>query len=558
MIDLSKFKTIFISEVEDQIQKLNSNLLLLEKSINSKKGSQDKSNILNEMMRASHTIKGSSASMGFNKMAFLSHVMEDIFDASRNNVLDLDTSIINRLFKSIDNIEKSLNCIKEDKNEIDYTEFSNELKTITGVNTTGVGKSDRSEKADPATVQITEASEKKEAPAKVEKEKEKAEEDENYEVSKIDYIKVPVSRLDTLMDQVEELIIDRMRLKQLSMKTPQLKELANHIDLLISGIQYEVMQARLIPVEQVFARFPRMIRDLSTKQGKKINLEIKGGEIELDRTVVDKLGEPLIHLLRNAVDHGIEKEGTIKLEAIRQSESVLFIVENDGCGIDMEKVKQVAVKRGFVNPADIQKYEESQLVNLLFHANFSTSDKVTEISGRGVGLSIVKKFTDSHGGRVIVKNLPHGARFTLELPSTLAIINALLVSVGKLYFAIPFNNVERSINVGNEHIKRMADRDMALVDGINIPLIKLREVFNIKQLEGSSLEEELTTVLVKKGDELAGIVVDELVDEQEIIVKPFSSILQNIKGFSGSTILGDGRVVLILDIFNLLKYASTK
>lgn len=577
MTDLSKFKDIFISEVEDQLQKLNDNLLLVEKEVNEGGGESVKKDVLNELMRASHTIKGSSASMGYVKLAFLAHVMEDVFDSARNDKLVITEEIINHVFVSIDNIEKSINSIKDKNEEIDFDEFSHKFKGITGVETAGIGKSQHNN----AETTQTKAPENNK-PVEPEKEKNKTEEntkkdtksDEIVEaaISKIDYIKVPVKRLDLLLDLVEELLIDKMRIEQLSDKFIELKEISEHINLLISRIQYEVMESRLVPVEQVFARFPRMIRDLSQKQKKEISFEITGGEIELDRTVVDKLGEPLIHLLRNAVDHGIGNKGTIKLQAQRQSEHVIFVVENDEHGIDLERVKATAIKKGLVSSHVASTMSEQSLINFLFDPNFSTNDVVTEISGRGVGLSVVKKFIESFGGRVMVENYPDRAKFILELPLTLAIIETLLVKVKSAIFAIPFANVDRSVKVSYRNIKRMADHNMAVVDGRNVPLVDLKDVFQMAEvlsgdkdvaknpIEDIKEDVELSTkgkdalvVLVKKGTEIGGIVVDSIVSEQEIIVKPFSSVLKNIKSFSGSTILGNGKVVLILDVVNLLK-----
>jgi len=379
---------------------------------------------------------------------------------------------------------------------------------------------------------------------------------------KISHIKVPVERLDTLMDLMEELLIDKMRLERLKKKDPELEAVVDHLSRLVSDIQYQVMQARLVPVEQIFARFPRMIRDLSREQKKKIEFEITGGEMELDRTIVDKLGEPLVHLLRNAVDHGIEKRGTVKLKALREKDFALIVVENDGGAIDFEKVKQAAVRKNIVDAKEVESFGQTQLINLLYHPRLSTKEIVTETSGRGVGLSAVKNFADQLGGRVVVESsLPGGGcRFTLELPFTLAIINALLVGVQDSLFAIPFSSIERSVSISPKDIKSMADQDVAVVDGQHVPLVRLDKVFGLgARGEGGKpkpvgLEPRAcTAVLVRRGEDIAGIVIDRLINEQEIIVKPLSPVLRATKGFSGSTILGDGKTILILDVVSLLE-----
>lgn len=561
-MDLSKFKNIFFSEVEDQLQVLNNGMLALEKLQNKDNVNKTETiKIYNDMMRAAHTVKGSSASMGYVKMAFLTHVLEDVFDAAQNNRLELEAMIFNKIFKAIDNIEKSLKNIKKNDADLDFDKFSLELKDLTGVKTQGIGKSMRDQETDTGTYDESSTkskvnSDKEDKIAKkenIDTQVSSFDDIEESAISKIDYIKVPVKRLDSLLDMVEELLISRMRIEEVDHDIPELKEIFSQIDLLISGIQFEVTQSRLVPVEQAFARFPRMIRDLSMKEGKDIDFEVSGGEIELDRSVVDKLGEPLIHLLRNAVDHGIEKSGQIKLQAVRKSERVTFIVENIGAQINVEKIKKVALEKGITDTKTISQLKEKDIINYIFHPNFSTKDKVTEISGRGVGLSVVKNFAKSFNGRVIVEKADTGSRFLLELPQTLAIIESLLVKVGASIFAIPFTDIDRSIKLHKSDIKKMADRDMGVIDNRNIPLIDLNKSLHMKSQDEEKENESHLVVLVKKEEGMAGIVVDSLVSEQEVIVKPLSSVLRNIKEFSGSTILGDGKVVLILDVLNIIK-----
>jgi two-component system, chemotaxis family, sensor kinase CheA len=571
MIDTSKFKDIFIMEAEEHVQKINDNILLLEKSLDNPEGQSEVDRLLNELMRSSHTIKGSSASMAYTKLAFLTHVMEDIFDTARNGSLELNQPIINKIFESIDLIGKSIDSIKKNNVEIDTDVFANNLKTLTGVATEGVGKSLGKSAANQAPSN---------APPKKQESIAKDMNEEVIEAIKINYIKVPVERLETLIGLVEELLIDKMRLEQLAIKNSEVRDLSGHISLLVSGIQFQVMQARLVPVEQVFARFPRMVRDLAQKQGKKINLTMVGSELELDRTIIDKVGDLLIHLLRNAVDHGINQAGNITVKAVRESANALFIVENDDQGINYEKVREAAVKRGIVNSEDIKNYNHDQLVSLLFHPRLSTRDVVTEISGRGIGLSVVKNFVDMLNGRVVVEDLNPGVRFKLILPLTLAIINALLVKIGDSIFAIPFTNVERSVIINRGNIKKMADRDVGIVDGVNLPLVKFSQIFDQSNtdLDDTVLNEESVkckftslktsfennnngdmsalSVIVKKENNNIGLIVDKLINVQEIIIKPLSPILRGIKGFSGSTILGDGRVVLIIDVANLIQYAN--
>ncbi|MEK7453107.1 MAG: chemotaxis protein CheA [Patescibacteria group bacterium] len=571
-MDISKFKDLFISEAEDRLQILNDNLLVLEKNPSDGK-------LLDELMRSSHTIKSSSATMGYKKMAFLMHVMEDIFDYARNGVLKITPTIIDQLFKTIDISEKSLASIKESNNELNVDAIIEELKKITGVKTEGTGKSIRAADGKPIVVDIKPKEEKQinnvEVTA-VEPEKKANIVQAGEVVQKIEHIKVPIKRLDDLMNLMEELLVDKMRLEQFKNRDVELKGVIEHLGRLVSDIQHQVMQARLVPVDQIFARFPRMVRDLSQNQNKQVELEVSGGEIELDRTVVDKLGEPLVHILRNAVDHGIEKSGIIKLQAMRENDFALIIVENNGVGINFGKVRQAAVKRNIIGAKEADSLNKDQIMNLLFHPRLSTNDEVTETSGRGVGLSVVKGFTDQIGGRVIIESPlsgNNGTRFTLELPLTIAIINSLLVGVKDTLFAIPFSSIERSVNIQNGEIKSMADQDVAVVSGVDVPLVYLDKVFSLngaeiadikfksiedasQELEVKNLKSSITAVLIKRGKDVTGIVIDKLINEQEIIVKPLPSVLHGTKGFSGSTILGNGKTILILDVVSLLEDAK--
>jgi len=578
MVDLSKFKDLYFLEAEDQLEVLNRDILVLENDINKGENNDKTKERINTLMRASHTLKGSSATMGYNGVAFLAHVMEDVFDAARNDELVLNSEIITAVFAALDAMEAALEAIKNNGAEGDLTAYSNNLKKITGINTVGVGKSQKGKKkeaekseaveVDPE-IDVAVAAEDKDLKSEKSSMLTESDKDGITVIKKIDYIKVPIERLDNLMDLIEELVIDRMRLKQLSINVPELKEVSEHINLLTQSIQYEVMQSRLVPVGQIFGRFPRMIRDLASKQGKEIDFLVSGEDLELDRSVVDKLGEPLVHLLRNAVDHGVRKSGTIRLAAKREREFAIITVENDDQCIDLKKVKEAAVKRGLMTEKEISFLNDAQILNLIFHPRgLSTNDQVTEISGRGVGLGVVKSFVDSLGGRVSVENMAAGVRFQMELPLTLAIIESLLVDISGRNYAIPFSVVERSVLIHAKDIKQIGDKYFGVVDGLNIPLVDMSSTFRQYDLSSLSMSNEATNVsgaeriakggnvlvvIIRKEDEYAGLIIDRLVGEQEITVKPLSPVLRGLKGFSGSTILGDGKIILILDVINLIK-----
>ncbi len=528
MINLKKFKDIYISETKELLEKIDAGILALEKNPKDK-------DLLDELMRFSHTMKSSAATMGYKNMSSLTHAMEDVFDGARRGDFEITTKNIDIFLKSVDSLEKSLVSINKSGNEIDLDQITNEIKE--SINAFSA-KSKQGRKAIDETVEIKNIY----APA---------------EQEKITHIKVPVERLDALLSLAEELVADKMKIERFENMNRDLKEAVNHFSRLVGDIRYQVMQARLLPVEQIFIRFPRMVRDLSQSEGKKIDFEISGGELELDRTIVDKLGEPLVHLIRNAVEHGIAQNGKIYLKALRQKEYAVIVVEDDGKGIDFEKVKQVAVKKNIITPEEALLLEKKEIMNLLFHPHMSTKDYVTEVSGRGVGLSVVKNFADQIGGRVIIDSPikgDSGTRFTLELPLTLAIINALLVNVKESSFAIPFSNIDRSVLIRGDDVRSMGDQDVAVIDANHVPLVRLENIFNLnlngKKPEGLGSK---IAVLVEHEREVAGLVVDKLLGEQEIIIKPLPEILRGIKGFSGVTILGDGQTTLVLDIKSLLE-----
>ncbi len=368
------------------------------------------------------------------------------------------------------------------------------------------------------------------------------------------------------MNLFSELLIDRVRLEQLAseIRRTDLTETVEHMTRVSGDLQSIVLKLRMVPVESVFNRFPRMVRDLAKSLDKKIDLIITGAETELDRTVIDEIGDPLVHLLRNSLDHGIEpvadrvaagksETGIVNLRAFHSGNHVFIEVQEDGRGINREKVKQIAIKNGIVSADEANRLTDSEVNMLIFAAGFSTADKISDISGRGVGLDVVKTKIATLGGHVSVESEPgKGTKFSIQLPLTLSIISAMLVKLGTEKYAIPLSSIVETGIVRNEQIRKIHGNRMIEYRGSVIPLISLSQV-----LESNSFNEnedtETEIVVIRKGDKLGALAVDEFIGQSEIVLKPLGKYLTNIEAISGATILGDGQVALIIDPNALIK-----
>lgn len=379
-------------------------------------------------------------------------------------------------------------------------------------------------------------------------------------------IRVDIERLDVLMNLFSELLIDRSRLEQLSsdLGHTDLIETVEHMSRVSSDLQNIVLKLRMVPVDTVFNRFPRMIRDLAKSMDKKIDLVITGAETELDRTVIDEIGDPLVHLLRNAVDHGIEstqkriesgksETGTIQLRAFHSGNHVFIEIEDDGAGIYREKLLKVAISRGVVTEEAAAEMTDKQVFQLLFEPGFSTADKISDISGRGVGLDVVKAKITSLGGNVTIHSVPgKGTNFSVQLPLTLSIISAMMIKLGTEKYAIPLSSIVETGLIKKEKIRDIHGTKMISYRETLVPYISLAEFL---QVEGYSdeEEEEVEIVVIRKGDQMAALAVDDFIGQNEIVIKSLGKYLPAIQGISGATILGDGQVALIIDPNGLIK-----
>ena len=375
-------------------------------------------------------------------------------------------------------------------------------------------------------------------------------------------VRVDIEKLDSLMNLVSELIIAKNSLVSVSSQeqtnmNSAFNEQIEYLEQVTTNLHESVMKVRMVPIESVVNKFPRMIRDLSKKLDKKLELYMSGEETELDRTVVDEIGDPLMHLLRNSADHGIESAevraqrgkpavGSIFLDAYQDGNNVVIEVRDDGNGIDTEAVRAKAVERGTVTPEQAANMTEKEIINLLFLPSFSTAKQVTDVSGRGVGLDVVRSKIESLSGEVEVKSkLGEGSTWTIRLPLTLAIIQALMVVVGDEKYAISLGSIQTLEDISPSDIKLVQNKEVINLRGQVIPLIRLNKVLDIESKK--SKDENLIVVIVKKGDRMAGLVIDELIGQQEIVIKSLGKYIKQCKFISGATILGDGEIALILD-----------
>ncbi|QUI23246.1 chemotaxis protein CheA [Vallitalea pronyensis] len=377
-------------------------------------------------------------------------------------------------------------------------------------------------------------------------------------------VRVDIERLDTLMNLVSELIIIKNGLETIELKnaSQNFNEQIEYLERITTNLHDAVMKVRMVPIERVFNRFPRLIRDLSRQLNKNIELHMSGEETELDRTVIDEIGDPLVHLLRNAGDHGLETPdvrvqsgkdpvGNIHLRAYQDGNNVIIEVNDDGKGIDVLHIKNKAIKNGTISEDQADSMTDQEIIQLLFRPSFSTAEKISDVSGRGVGLDVVKTKIEALGGDIEVKTeINKGSKFIIRLPLTLAIIQALMVNLGDEKYAIPLNTIQNIEDVEVAHIKYIQNQEVINLRGHVIPIVRLHEKLDIEEIDPD--RQSLTVVIVNKGEKQAGIVVDSLIGQQEIVIKTLGKYLSNIKLIAGATILGDGEVALILDINTLV------
>lgn len=670
-METNQYLEVFIDESKEHLQTINDHLLVLEKN------PQDLT-IVNEIFRSAHTLKGMSATMGYQDLSNLTHKMENVLDAVRNEQVKVDGNMLDVVFDSVDDLEAMVIDISEGgSGERDVKRVVQLLQTIeNGEAPSSIESSvnDKTPEGTPVPIQIDEftssilaqsrelgknnlhievtlredcllkaarvymvfeileqageviqtqppvdqleneefentfyvllvtdeSSEELEnkihkvseiesvvaAPYEVE-ETQKQEEpqvddepvvlqteenrtknpNEDKETKQVGNktIRINIDRLDALMNLFEELVIDRGRLEQISddLQHTELRETVERMSRISGDLQSIILNMRMVPVEQVFNRFPRMVRQLSRDLNKKIDLTVVGAETELDRTVIDEIGDPLVHLIRNALDHGIESPeereskgkpatGKLELKAYHSGNHVFIEISDDGGGINRDKVVQKAVANQVVTEEQAATMTDSQVYDLIMESGFSTADTISDVSGRGVGLDVVKNTIESLGGNISVDSQPgHGSIFSIQLPLTLSIISVMLVEVQKEKYAIPLSSIIETAIVKKEDIMHAHNKKVIDFRGKVVPLVSLKDVLDVP--EELKEEDYYSVVIVRKGDKMAALIVNSFIGQQEVVLKSLGDYLSGAFAISGATILGDGQVALILDSNALIK-----
>lgn len=671
---------VFLAEADEQIELLDENIVRLEKE-------EGNSDLLQEIFRAAHTLKGSSAMVGHQRMAELTHAMESLLDKLRNRELSVSTEIIDALLYSLD----ALKILKEEiasseDSDLDIAPVAARLIEATGEDVDPVAvretvlalSQDARDKLQGALaggqsayrikVSINKGSDWAavrclqilndmartgevigSAPSAEEIDEEKvgfdlelilaSSEDEDtiqgiitsiaeiddVEITPYDLeesttadkepssarqrvtgqgpeatdkslkrktgvaqqestrtfqsVRIDVKILDNLMNMVEELVIDRSKVSRVGKMLEsryadddlihELGETSNHIVKVINELQENIMQVRMVPIGTIFSRFPRLVRDLAQTQKKNLNFIVEGEDTELDRSLIEQIRDPLIHLLRNAVDHGVEslekrtaahkpETATVRLAAYREQSHIVITVEDDGNGIAASKIKDSAVKRGLISAEEAESLSEAEAINFIFRAGMSTAEKTTEVSGRGVGLDIVRANVESLSGSVTLDTkVGQGSKFTIRLPLTVAIIQGLLVSSASVIYVLPLASVVETLTIEPWEIQTIRKKEIIRWRDSLIPLLRLNVTFDGEAMQIQDNAKDLV-VVVKVGESLVGIMVDTMMERQDIVVKSLGKYLGDIEGIAGATILGDGQVSLILDLASLARMSMQK
>ncbi len=555
----NEYREIFLAEALENFTEINRLLTVLEKNTNDTKAVQ-------ALFRLTHTLKGNATGMGFENIAELAHVMEDLFGEVRENRIQLGEEIFTSVFKAADTLGELIDSIKTPR-DVKYRGIKTKLEVL-------IKNTKQTPGSEPKTTE--KAGEEILVPAQTvalaSEDEENESDSESTNVTFSDLVQVPVKKLDNLLNLVSELVIERDRIIANSVRTHSANEFSR-LNRISSDLQYSVMDVRLVQVGFLFNKFHRIVRDAASKEGKKVQLKLEGTETEIDRNILQVISDSLIHLIRNSVGHGVEKpetrkqkgkpeEGTVTLSASSESDTVLIKIKDDGAGIDPQRIKQKAIEKGVITAQDANQMSDRDLIKLIFEPGFSTMDHVTAISGRGVGMDVVKKALDSIGGTIQVDSMiGEGSILTLSLPSSMAVKSTLLFDLGNQTYAIPLSYTESVISIYKSDIHKAANGLITVHLGNTIHIVFLSDFFaqsqgKLKEKYASfdqlHPEQKLEIVVVSFNGARIGFIVDKLLQQKEIVEKPLCKPFDSISYLSGVTILGNGNVCLALSIPGIL------
>lgn len=548
--DMKELVGDFLVETNEIIENLDQDLVELEQR-------QDDLDLLNKIFRGAHTMKGSSSFLGFDKLSGITHHAEEILNKLRKGEIRVTREIMDVLLEFVDITKKIVQDIENGTDTADATDvikklkLANEGKIVSNSSSNSTAKKTEAKK--PSKVAP--------APAKGGATTEQT-------------IRVDVTRLDDLLNIMGELVLSRNRLAQLAFDLEnkfeneylieQLAEATSQIGMNTTELQLAIMKTRMIPIGKVFNKFPRMVRDISRDQGKEIDLIISGEETELDKSVVEAIGDPLIHMIRNSCDHGIEKpevrkakgkpeKGEVLLSAYHEGNHIVIEIKDDGAGMDPEKLKRKAVEKRVITPEEAAALDKNQAYSLIFRPGFSTAEKITNISGRGVGMDVVRTNIEKLNGIITIESeIGRGSTFYLKLPLTLAIIQALLVEVATETFAIPLVSVVETVRISSNEIHSFEGREVLKLRDRVLSLVRLDEAFDLEETPN----DDLYVVVVALAEKQLGFIVDKLIGQEEIVIKSLGEYLGGNPGVAGATITGNGRVRLIIDVAGVMELAQ--
>ena len=611
--------------VDDFISEANENLESLDQKFVELENNPGDSDLLNDIFRSMHTMKGAAGFLGFTQMVDVTHVAEDVMNLLRKGELEVTPEIMDVILETVDMVRILLRNIEDRNDRVEEIEpIVNSLKAILESGSPGGGPqvpspatppalSDDDEELSESMVAVEaeaakaaesvsdaeyeamlaelngksagggvskeggdrEVETQKAKPERVEPEKGGGKRSASPGGGRDQNIRVDLTKLDKVLNLAGELVLARNTMINIghtlgsldpeNETVSRLDEAVSHLDIVTTDLHLGVMKMRMQPVGKVFNRFPRMVRDLARSSGKEIELIIEGEETELDKTVIDEIGDPLVHLVRNSIDHGIEdpdvregagkaRKGTLTLSAFQEGRHIVLAIKDDGKGINAAKIKESAVNKGLITEDAARAMGETEALNLIFMPGFSTAEKVTDISGRGVGMDVVKTNISKIGGTITIHStFGVGTEILFHLPLTLAIIQALIVQSNEEYYALPLSNVEENIRVSPSDIRTVSGVEVLQLRESVIPVLRLNDL--VESGSGSpSLDEDglLYLVFVAMGEKRVGLIVDALHGQEEIVIKPLGDYLKGIDGIAGACIKGDGKVILILDVAGLV------